>query len=813
MNRKETIRMIKDLENLYKEKKSYIHVTEVAKTEEEVNFLYTPELFFHASKSRIIMAHWLMREVRRVYERASFSPVDISNEVYEYLRKCFKTKAFNKVSLLKLFGLTNQTVMEYEEFSRIEDTYIDFYNATVDKSMQLSNIKHIFIPHMEECIDLRDELSDMLSKEKVEEVLLLRSKGKTLDAIGSARGITRERARQIEIKPKALIERWMDERSSELIGVLGGEILADNNKGIMYFGADRWSVIKYCASTKGKHKFSGWNYIKELDTIVFSMDFYDDVICALKECIEKHGTEEDAFHAIHEKYKFFTRENMREFYGTVGAHVYGGQFYESRINIGKGIVAAVSEKFTDGIRISDEKQLSEFADYLNDRFGLNVKPTRALTARIQDILVMSDRATYKSPDALSQTDKLDEAIRDCVSKIDGDRTTYQMFFGMMPQDILKECGIDTYSGLHGYVKKNEERLGVVALRYYICKGGTKSLKSRDFFEGFNKWLFEKKRPCTEKEIAAEFEGWTDMYPKYAMLYFPQIVQWGNGTYLNLDCVEVSDDSVKQAKEVLDNATKNRIKYTNSYMLYPRLRLEAPGFVKDPLIKTESHIYLLLKYKLADEGEYVFAKPHIIRKSVMGDKTDFTTEDLIRCIIGKQTFISKTDITEEAQRLYGSKNSSLCLATQHVLDDYFRIGSRDYCKKSVVKFNSNDIKAVEDFIARNIWNRKFLVPRQASGYDTLPKSQFEWNEWSLCSFVEMYSSNYRVMFKRNNIIQNNMIIVPVSSPYQTREDIAVSILKEDYEGPNDTDSMLRFLKTVGLYRTIPNESVLKGRREI
>lgn len=807
MNDKRKAAVIRGLEESYKANNTFISVANLDK--EETDFLLnTPEIFFPASKSRVIMIHWLMREIRRVYEKVGFVPVDIANEVYESLRKHFKTKAFNKVKLLNIFNLTTDTIVDYKTFSNIENKYIDYYNDIVDSDMKLSKVKHVFVPRTAERSNLREELGAMLTKQRIEGVLYERSVGKTLDAIGQEYGITRERARQIEIKPKALIERWMDERSEELIRALGGKPLADPKKASIF--TDRqWSILKYCASTSGKQKFSDWYYIKALDTICYGENLEETILAILAEHAENGELESKAIKKIQEKYEYISEKQIPKFYEYAGIYSYDGKLYTTKVNIGRGIILATNDRFADGIKISDKKQLKEFSDYLNEKFGLHTKPNRALTARIQDILVMSDKATYKSPKFVQKSEKLDNEIQNFINSLEDDRTTYQMLYDAIPDELLATCGIDTYSGLHGYIKKNEEKLGVVALRYYVCKGSTNNLKSKDFFEKFALWLKKVNRPCTTEEVKKEFEGWTDMYPKYAMLYFPQIVQWGSGTYFNLDCIDISDDAVEKAKRVLEDATKNRLKYTNSYVIYPKLRTHAPEFVSDERIKTESHAYLLLKYKLSENGNFVFAKPHILRGSAMKGKTEFTTEDLIRNIIGKKNIFSKAEVAEEAQRLYGSRNSSLCLATQHVSEDFLRISAKDYYRKSCISMTPKNIKALEDFVESHMTKAGVMLPVKVDDFDALPKMPFEWNSWSFCSCIEMFSTKYRILFKKNNIVQNSMVIVPLSSKYETRENVAMALLSNDYAGKKDEVAVTSFLKGTGLYtQSVPIELLKK-----
>ena len=79
----------------------------------------------------------------------------------------------------------------------------------------------------------------------------------------------------------------------------------------------------------------------------------------------------------------------------------------------------------------------------------------------------------------------------------------------------------------------EKELDLISLRYYICKKETKELQSKGFFAKFADYLLEKKVPVEIDEILSNFDGWSEMYLKYSMLYFPEIVQWSKNTYFNL----------------------------------------------------------------------------------------------------------------------------------------------------------------------------------------------------------------------------------------------------------------------------------------
>jgi hypothetical protein len=109
MHRDGITSVILSLEEMFKDKKSFIYVNAIPEyeslSEEELSFIETNKnVFFLASRSRIILVHWICECMRKIFEKYDYSDLDLYNETYEQLRNSFKTKAFNRADLLKLFN-------------------------------------------------------------------------------------------------------------------------------------------------------------------------------------------------------------------------------------------------------------------------------------------------------------------------------------------------------------------------------------------------------------------------------------------------------------------------------------------------------------------------------------------------------------------------------------------------------------------------------------------------------------------------------------------------------------------------------------
>lgn len=789
---------ISSLESKYQENHSFIPISDICTDQEEIELILSEkQIFFSSSKSRFILVHWICEKIRSLYEKINYDPLDMNNEVYEELRKHFNTKAFNKAEYLRLFGCEKKHLLDYEDFEKYEEIYINAYNNYVPNDMKLSSIHHIFMIKKETNVDLKKELRELLNKSRQEDILYCRATGCTLDVVGEKFNITRERARQIEVKPKALIERWMDNRHSEIIDATGGNIMISPERAMKFFSEKEWTILKYC--TCNKKKFSNWHYIKELDTICYSENnkFYTEFLRAIKTSVGDSNNINDVVDDLHSKgYTFMNMSILKTFCENSSYCIYNEKIYAKKLNIGKSILAAVEDEYKEGINIGDKKQLKAFANYLNKTYGLKVKPNRALTARIQDTLVMSDKTIYKSPKFINNMDEVDSIIKNFMKNLPEDRITYTQMYESLDNDILQASGILSSDGLHGYIKKNEKTLGLIALRYYVCKDNTKSLLSKAYFQKMADWLYELNRPATTEEIMEHFDGWSKLYPKYAMLYFPEIVQWSKNTFINLRIIEVPSEQKEKFEEIVLKAIDNNLKYANSYMVMKMV--DDKTFLEKNGIDDESKFFHVLKYTLRDNENIVFSKPHIVSKELGVE--DFTTDDFLDALIGTRSVFTRKYLSDGIKKYYGEKNSSLALALQNTMKKFIRISPDKYFRRARVYLNKKDSLIVKQFIEDHLVDGKYFIPEKISQkeYNALPHAQYGWTSWSICEIIKIYFPEYQVLNKRNNIMQNTMVVTTVESGLDTKEKVLNYIINNNYNGTKDIDTVIRFVRNLGIF---------------
>ena len=771
----------------------FSNISDIAKTEEEKNFIINSKnIFFTINKSKTIFIYAILYNIDKIYNKINYKPLNVYNELYEELRTIFKQKSFNKAEFVKILSCENKKILNYNDYLEIRKSLFCEYNNMVSDDMKITDFEKEKKSINKEDIDLKSELNNIFKNERYKQVIQKRAEGKTLDDIGKEFSITRERARQIEIKPKIAIEMWLEKRKEDILHLSNTPIV--NSKILKkHFGNDLFDIIKYCTE-KHKGKITEWIYVEELDSFIYGKTLYEKLLSSVIENSKKTNKVQDVYDDLKEEFPYLTINNIVTFCNnSKNVFLYDDVIRSEKLTIGKSIILAVQTDYKNGINIGDKKELSEFKKYLNKKYNLNIKTDRALIARIQDVLIMSDNTIYSYNKLEEKNSNINKLIVDYMNELKEDRVTYQKMFNDIKDNIL-ETDIKSYSALHGYIRKNKDILNIKPLRYYVCKNNTENLLSSGYFVQLINFIKEKNRPVSMTEILSNFTDWTNLYPKYAMNYYPQIVQWEKNVFYDVSLIDMSDEDNKKINLLLEKALNNKYKYTNEYILFNMFKKEMNSFLDSNNICNASQLYFVLKF-YCKNNNISFSKPHIVNFKLNNNK--FTTEDFINIIIGKKTSFSKKDIRNKINKYYGEKNSSLDLATQNVFNNYIRIDKDTMILKSKYKITNKDIVKIKDFINKNLDKNPYLVPEKIEDFSELPEAPFKWNSWSLCEIIKLYIDDFDIISKKKNIVENTMIIAKKDC-FKSKEELVKYIFNNEYKGKNDITEMLNYAKELGIY---------------
>ncbi len=760
-----------------------------------------PQLFFMASRSRVILHIWICKGLREIFELYEYSDVDLPNEAYSLLRDKFKTKAFNKMSFMEIYSINDSNLLSYEDFVKIEKKFIQAYNKEVSETHKLSMITHINMKPKTKTVSYARELESLLENTRSKKIIYLRARGKTLDEIGEDLAVTRERARQIELKPRIGIERWLLTRGTEIAKDLSRKGLISNKKAEKEFGKENWEIVKYVVSNS-KLEDLNWKYFSLLDFIYINNNNIEPLIKDLKKdfsfAAENHNNIIEKFteYLVSHSFEFWTNDFTEKYFESLGINP-KTEITTGRVTIGSAIKYAAKKSFPNGVKLTNADDMKKLADEVNKIFKLGVVPGRAFSTRVQEILIMRDKSTYTDSSYVNVSDNLLVKIENYINSMDTQQVPYEVIFKKFEKELASE-NIDNHFFLHGILRYYAEngKMDIKCFRYYVTKSHNEFFESKEYFKILYSYLKDKKKPVSLDQLRKDFPSWNPLYFNYAMHYYPVIVRWTKNELFNLDSLDLTQQDRDSVINAVTKNIENKLGYTNSYILFSYIKKNNPEFIRKFNIHTEGEMYHIIQYICNDI--FFCRRPHILKK---WDSDHFTTQDLIRLVIKDNKLINKQDIVRKVEVLYGSKNSSIRLAVQKEMENYIKINSEEYLLKSELKISHNTLEKIEAALTPYLLKNEVILPNKIKDFSKFPKIGYEWNPWILIEILRECDTNYKIVGKRNLPSQNVLsVIVKKNSKLNSRDDVFRWLLSNVFDKEINIANVFNYAKTVGIFHS-------------
>lgn len=126
-NETETIsRLINLMENSYANNQRYVTLKDLNLFRKEIDIINAnPILFFKCSSTRMVLTKWIIDETEELFIRNQYKALSV-DYIYNKLRDNFKTLAFNRSNLQRLFCADK--VLDYYTFIPVRNSVRDIYN-------------------------------------------------------------------------------------------------------------------------------------------------------------------------------------------------------------------------------------------------------------------------------------------------------------------------------------------------------------------------------------------------------------------------------------------------------------------------------------------------------------------------------------------------------------------------------------------------------------------------------------------------------------------------------------------------------------
>ncbi|WP_430886147.1 helix-hairpin-helix domain-containing protein [Fusibacter sp. JL216-2] len=652
------------------------------------------------------------------------------------------------IEALNILGIGNRTINKLMQsgYKSIADL-VEMSESTLKELLRKPNVEKLYLTIDLLKYSLVDLTNQILENEKGSseyEIFLNRAHGFTLKDIAEDEGVTRERIRQKEAKFFNKIWFFLHElvgSSLEAKGYITVQELLD-----VFEDEDFGRIMVHACKFSDEIEFL--DFADVLVSKATHINAEKKIMLILEEFIEE-GTDLIVYQEELEElladngFDFLSLGAIKNILRKNKYKVYKNFVTRGRTSYGYLCEKIIFDCFPNGIKLSqkksnDCKDLKKLREIVLDKYGDLGLPVsdRALSARISDYLVISDRGMAISPRKVQIDMDTLERIKSFIDKLPENTVYYKQLFAEFEGVLNFTSNVNNEHFLHGVLKLFylEE---YTFDRDYLIKNRGGSCSDKGVNQRIKEFIIQCNRPVTHKELKNKLSGFSDVMFLNAISNDSELLQWDYKTYYCGSLLNASEAEVILLRNIIDRLLNRNSGYCSDALLYDITMKEMNEFIDRNVIKKPMNLFYIASYLFEDE--YDFKRPHIGLKNHF---RSFTTKDIAIQLLNDPDYLSYTEYYDLSKKLQWSSATS-SMVFYEIEADYIRISKDKYVHHSKFNFNEETLNEIEEIIRKDISNG-YLVISNFSDWQLLPSIRYEWNEFLLESIISWNSPNLRVV---------------------------------------------------------------------
>lgn len=637
--------------------------------------------------------------------------------------------------------------------------------------------------------DLEAQINELFEKlysnERIKQVVEARSQKKTLNDVGNQLGVTRERARQIELKAVRSFSRFQSQ-----IRIMGKLYAEQNGQGIItqedieeISGRNAAALIFLLRQTESTF----YSYDTTLDAFVVGdsdlatriQDYVDtlpDVIHKrdLQNILESAKQEEDLDPAYLEK-------AIAEAY-----RLTGDVYHKARLSLKSIYEGTLQTYYPGGIHVYDDDEIATLRNRITEEYGDIALPenNRAIAARIASIGTLAGRGIYIAKRKKWISKELEHKLIDFIESNDSPVLLIGMIFTEF-EDELQAEGIDNRYFLQGVLRE------LYGDRLYFRRDYVS--RDKDFtsiYSSIIAFIKQHQYPVKKEEIQEKFKGITEIVIALAtsdsdiLNYF--------GEYLHGSRLIIHEDErlylLNYLNTCLSDNTAHHIKD-----IYSALTESKPEIFSRNAATAPYCVFSVLEYLFRDR--FQFSRPYVAKNGV---EIGRPIERLQEMIYGEDEFMLN-DISIFARDNHIQLYSILDFINS--LNDRFLMKNSDAII-SIEKagLNEDTARQIERFIGEEVVETTPI--RNLLCISKFPAINCDWSEWLIYSILYKWSNSLDVALSSSQLRQSIPLVAPRGKMDTTAfKDVSVTPVKIKIDNLDNIDDLISDLITEDMLEDI------------
>ncbi|MDO4562929.1 MAG: DNA-directed RNA polymerase subunit alpha C-terminal domain-containing protein [Clostridia bacterium] len=677
-----------------------------------------------------------------------------------------------------------------------EATVLDFIHAVMSGVGDISRDMDAAMPFVRWLVfdetSLCSSINECLQKQKDKArfVFEQRMLGETLEAVGSAIGVTRERIRQIEEKVVRLVLHAYEAQKTnhDILAVIyalrGGDTVLRYDEIAAQIGDANAQIIWYLAK-KDRINCKSYYFSHQSNAIVFGDETENAALASLldelpavidksdmplyiADIVEKQGIPEELL-----------RMQLRSTYKRDGL-----VYHRGRLTVVFMCDYILRTRFPNGYKIADESDQKRFMSYLEELFGKKGKLTaRALDAKIGAIGVLIDRGKYIHPSYICVEKAMVDAVNTYIEKSSRTVLTYAELFDTF-STRFRGTQIKNRYCLQGVLKL----LGCpfVMRKDYITKEANATLASE--FEHY----VEQNGRVHKSVLLDEFNGLSEVNIGFFCQRLTTIVTLDGGYYMHASHLDINEDDFNKQRDFLLAACSETPVSTR--VLFNEYMMRFTDFMIRNNIETQGNLFGVLQYMF--KQEFFFSRPYIS----LTDKIDLTHHGVLIQHLSGMDSIEIEDLIDICEK-GGIHFLSIRTLLDSLTTEFIRVGKTMLMRKDLVGIDDDSILDTAQQINDIVHVRGgYCASKNIDDFSWFPELNIPWNVYLLES-VSALAGDLITVLRINTSTIYTPVDVYIGDEYRDEDinSLIVRLLMKEsqYEPFASKEEVFNWLQAQGL----------------
>ena len=655
--------------------------------------------------------------------------------------KIHTSNEFLQISVLRRFGVPSSATGKLSELGI--RTFADLKRESKSKIAQVLGIQNY--TKLEEAlkqfeiplVDIVGEYLKTFEQNKEFDIYVRRAEGDTLQEIGEAYNLTRERVRQHCSKFERAVMPMILALAQGLEDANSDHYIKEEQVLSVFDNDDYDKIFIFTLRNASSYDFIGGIFFNkehypraEYDLIGIVRDIVGDGINLFDE-IERIESALDSA-----GYGFIEADDFLNMVIEFNYCFYGDYIVKNKKSYAFLCAQLVEECFPDGIRYEDE-DMNRLRCLASERFGDLDLPDndRSLWSRLCTHLVQRGRSTYISPKKIFVDKDLMEEIKSYVDNSPLSEIFFKEIFVEFEGILTMTTNIDNAAFLHGvyvYYYPHEYIYSRDSLTKRDAEE-TQSLASR--IRGV---LVEAGHPLRKDEIMSHLPGLAESVLFNAIIHSEDIAQWEYNYYNcmgNIKRNEVAEQILKTTLEVLLSENQG---YCSESMLYVATKDKLRDYFDENNVCNAQNLFYLT-YMLFD-GEFSFRRPHI---ASIGRFKSLNVKDILIDLLGTPDRLCYDGFIELTTRLMIPVVTAGMVFTE-IEKEYIRISQNEYLRKSCISFDTSDIEIIKGLVESYAVDEWYLPLQKFAECEERLPNRLEINEFVMESIATELDLGWHVV---------------------------------------------------------------------